>query len=192
MEYNIVNVSSSLQVNEIYEKMNQLFVDQEHFPIKIIEKASKEFPGLINIAYDSDGIQNGHILFIPLNKTGYDNMLDPKHDESKLSENDIFDIKNDNFMYLFVYSIFSLRKRLTKELISSTVLALQEYSSLLDPESIIFTEVVTTEGERLAKRMSLEKYHSFNFNEETLHLYKSSIEQYILTFSSLKHIGLNN
>ena len=187
MQYKTENVTQPHQVVEIYEKMNQLFVDQDHFPIEIIEKSSIDFPGLIQIAYDNNGIQMGHILFIPLNKSGYDNMLDPNHDESKLVEDDIFNIKKDKTMYLFVYSIFSLRKRLTKELVSSTVSALKEYSSIIDQESIIFTEVVTTEGERLAKRMSLKKYHTFTFNEETLHLYKSSIEQYILTFSSLKH-----
>ena len=186
MQYKIENVTQPHQVKEIYEKMNQLFVDQDHFPIKIIEKASKDFPGLIQIAYDNSGIQIGHILFIPLNKLGYDNMLDPNHDESKLAGDDIFNIEKDKTMYLFVYSIFSLRKRLTKELVSSTVAALQEYSSRIDQESIIFTEVVTTEGERLAKRMSLEKYHSFTFKEESLHLYKSRIEKYILTFSSFK------
>lgn len=187
MQYKIENVTHSHQVIEIYKKMNELFIEQDHFPIEIIKTTSKNFPGLIQIAYDDLGIQTGHILFIPLNKTGYDNMLDPHHDESKLAETDIFNSEKDKKMYLFVYSIFSLRKRLTKELISSTVSALKGHYPQIDNESIIFTEVVTIEGERLAKRMSLEKYHSFDFKEETLHLYKSKIEQYILTFSSLKY-----
>ncbi|CBW25746.1 hypothetical protein BMS_0853 [Halobacteriovorax marinus SJ] len=184
MSYSILNISTQEQVFEIYNQMNTLYSDQDHFPYSVIEFVAKKYPGLIQIAKNELDIQVGHIFFIPLNERGYENMINPNHRENDLSTLDVFNDEEDSKMYLFVYSIYSESAKLTKKLIASTIEVAKKYNSQVDPSSMVFTEVVTRRGELLAKRMSLTKYHSYEFDNDTLHLYRTKLSDYIQSFSA--------
>ncbi len=159
--------------------MNQLFGEQDHFKIELLEHVYLHFPRLINIAVDEYGEQIGHICFIPFNKSGYDKMLDPNLDEEDLSVEDLFKTNIDTEMYLFVYSIFAKTNLLCRRLVQETITAAKTYADFISPESIIFAEVVSKQGGLLAKRMSLSKYFSYKFRDQELHLFKSSISSYV-------------
>ncbi len=179
MRYDIFNVCQVDQLESICNKMNQLFGEQDHFKIELLEHVYLHFPRLINIAVDKYGEQIGHICFIPFNKSGYDKMLDPNLDEEDLSVEDLFQKDIDAEMYLFVYSIFAKTSFLCKSLVKETITAARTYADFISPESIIFAEVVSKQGGLLAKRMSLQKYLSYKFRDQELHLFKSSISSYV-------------
>ena len=162
--------------------MNDLYGTQSHIPMSLLNYVAKNFKGFINIALNEDNEQVGHIVFIPLNRMGYNRMIDPEHSEEDLNKSDIFNSKDDQEMCLFVYSIYSLSYKLTKRLINETIIKIESLRPYLGDNSIIFTEVVTNKGGQLARRMSLEYYYSYNYQGETLNLYKSSIHDYLKAF----------
>lgn len=182
MNYQVHSVSCLSQVRSIYEQMNDLYGEQDHYPYEILEQVYLNYPRLVNLATDEQGNQIGHICLVPFNKSGYEKMLDAESDESDLQSRDIFDQSKDKVMYLFVYSIYSKSSYLTKEFIRKTIEAAKEYHRFIDEESIIFAEVVSKEGGLLARRMNLRKYHTYTFRSQKLSLYKSSISGYIESF----------
>ena len=181
MKYQLQKVSSTFQVESIFSKMDLLYGTQSHLLSQLVLLASNHFPGLVNIALDEQNEQRGHIVFIPFNEAGKQKILSPKMSESELNLEDLFDVNRDDKAYVFVYSIYSQNYHMTKALIQKTIISLQENELNLG-SSEIFTEVVSKEGRLLANKLSLYKSYEYSYENELIHIYDSSLNDFMKSF----------
>ncbi len=182
MSYQIRNAASMADYNSVFSKMNEIFGEQDHLSVEILEYIKLNYPGFFQIMLEQD-VHKGHILFLPLNEVGYERMISPLFSEKDMKLEDLFHRFYDSKMYLFVYSIFSENPKLTKQLIKSTVDTAKNILDSVDYESIIFAEVVSHKGSLLAERLTLKHYHSYDYYGEGINLYKSTIENYVASFN---------
>ena len=179
MKYQILPVMNPYQVEKLYSQMFHLFGNQYHPYNQVLLQISLKFRGLINIAIDEHAEQVGHIIYLPFNELGYQRMISPDFSEEDITLEDIFDPGRDEKIYIFVYSIYSQSFKLTKKLIEYTMKPVEKLRSKCSEDSLIFAEVVSKQGSLIAKRMSLEEYYRYTFEDEELVLYKSDLDTYL-------------
>jgi len=163
----------------IRAQMKELFGEQSHLTDEIFYSISELFPGFVNIIRTEIQSQCGHIVFLPLNKVGYEKMISPSFAEKDILKSDLFDPSIDKKIFIFVYSIYGTNPYLTKYLIKETVKSIETQQNVDIEKSVIFAEVVSKRGDILARRLGLEKYFSYQYEDELLHLYKTSVKAYL-------------
>lgn len=163
--------------------MNELYGEQDHLPIDVMTYASQIFPDLFIEALEYEKKHSGHICFIPFNKKGHEKMLSPHFPEDQMTPEDIYHPEFDDELFIFVYSIYGSKRAITKTLIEKTV---QSCRQIIDKpmikSSYIFAETVSKQGVLLAKRMGLKHHLSYQYQNETLLIYQTTLDNYINSF----------
>lgn len=183
-------IDSKKIFEETFKSMKVLFGEQSHIPVDVLLQVSKIYPNLFIDVTDDKSSNLGHLVILPFNESGLEKITDEHSFEEDLNLND-FEISKipGSQIYLFVYSIFGRNKITSAKLVLKTYEAIKELSKIYNPKtSLIFAEVVSETGKKISQKMNMHHYHTYDFDDETLELYKATFEEF-LSASKAKSIN---
>lgn len=164
--------------------MDMRFGEYIFLPQEGMERVSNAsgFPQLSQIVFDDLGVEQGHLVAIPLNRGGYLKVMSEKTTDMDMIQGDIFNPDKDDKLYIFIYAIYSKRPESVLKLMRNLISTLETLPKGITAHSCIFTESITTGDGAISEKLGLSLSYTYQLHGETLNIFQADYQKFLNTF----------